>query len=437
MKYHTETKRRIPVSNEVEVLVVGGGPSGFAAAVSSARQGSKTLLIESSGALGGVSTTGLMSHWTGATEGPLYAEILRRSKDSDKDWNYFGDKVLHAERIIHPEKLKLTLLNMLSESGADLQLYTMCTDVIMDGNKVCGVITESKSGREAVYADVIIDATGDGDIAYKAGADYVKGRERDGKMQPVSVMFKIGGVDMEKAVFPGEFEDDFKIEGTSVQTLATQNLTHPIGHVLLYPSSMPGVVSVNMTNSIGIDGTNVRDITRGEFECRQQIPVIVDFLRKNIPGYEQCFLLMTACALGVRETRHFVGLYTITADDIREAKQFEDWIVTKAYFNFDVHNMSGSGMDETGVQKKFIQKKKFTIPLGCFIPKEVDGLLLAGRNISGTHLAHSNYRAMPTCVNMGQGVGTVAKVCVQDGVEPRNVSVEKVQDLLLKQGVQV
>src|SRR6056297_2799420 len=157
MKYYHESARKIPVAREVEVLVVGGGPAGFAAAVASARLGADTLLIESSGAVGGVATTGLMSHWTGATEGPLYAELLRRSKDANKDWNYYGDKVLHAERIIHPEKLKLTLLNMLDEAGAELQLYTAAVEVIMEGSRVRGVITESKSGREALYAEVVID----------------------------------------------------------------------------------------------------------------------------------------------------------------------------------------------------------------------------------------------------------------------------------------
>lgn len=437
MKYYHESARKLPVAREVEVLVVGGGPAGFAAAVTSGRLGADTLLIEHSGAVGGVATSGLMSHWTGATEGPLYAELLGRSQDTERDWNYYADKVLHGERIIHPEKLKLAMLNMLDEAGADLQLYTAAADVIMDGNRVCGVVTESKSGREAIYADVVIDATGDGDIAFKAGAEYVQGREDDGKMQPVSVMFKIGGVDMKTAVFPGEFEDDFEVDGRSIQALAKEKLPHPIGHVLLYPSSMPGIVSVNMTNAIDVDGTDVRSITRGEIVCRRQIPLIVDFLRKYVPGYAECFLLMTAGALGVRETRHFVGLYTLTAEDIRAARVFDEWVVTRAYFNFDVHNMSGSGMDKTGVQKEFTQKAKYTIPFGCFVPKTVDGLLLAGRNISGTHLAHSNYRAMPTCVNMGQGVGTIAKVCVQDELLPRNVEVKKVQELLNQQGVQV
>jgi hypothetical protein len=307
--------------------------------------------------------------------------------------------------------------------------------VIREGAKVKGVITESKSGREAIFAHVIIDATGDGDIASKAGADYIKGRESDGKMQPVSIMFKVGGVDMERAVFPGEFEDDFEVPGGSLQELGRKHLPEPIGHVLLYPSSLPGIVSVNMTNCTGIDGTDVRELSRAEYECRQQIPTIIAFLRAYVPGYENCFLVTSACMLGVRETRHFIGEYIITEDDIMEAKIFPDWIVTRAYFNFDVHNLSGSGLDPTGAQKTFTQSRKYTIPFGCFVPKAVDGLLLAGRNISGTHLAHSNFRVMPICVNMGQGVGAIAHVSANNKVLPRHVDVKDVQAILKRQGV--
>jgi len=174
MNYYTEPEKQIPIKHTVDVLVVGGGPAGIATAISAAQMGAKTLLIEQSSAVGGVATTGLMSHWTGATEGPLYEEILQRAKDSEKDWNYYGDKILHARRIINPEKLKLVLLEMLHEAGATVQLYTFASSVIMDGNKITGVITESKSGREAILAKVIVDATGDGDIAARAGADYFK-----------------------------------------------------------------------------------------------------------------------------------------------------------------------------------------------------------------------------------------------------------------------
>ena len=166
-------------------------------------------------------------------------KILQRAKDNEKDWNYYGDKILHGKRMINPEKLKLVMLEMLHEAGALLQLYTFASDVMMEDNRITGVITESKSGREAILAKVIVDATGDGDIAAKAGAEFVKGRETDGKMQPASLMFKVAGVDMEKAVFPGEFEDDFEVPAGKLQELGRNICLSPIGHVLLYPSTLP------------------------------------------------------------------------------------------------------------------------------------------------------------------------------------------------------
>jgi len=386
--------------------------------------------------LGGVATAGLMSHWTGATEGPLYEELLERARDTERDWRYAGDKVLHGRRIINPDKTKLVMLEMMEQSGARLLLYSWAAAPIMDGSRLRGVIIESKAGREALLAEAVIDATGDGDIAARAGAPFVKGRESDGKMQPVSVMFKVAGVDMERAVFPGEFDDDFALPaGGSLQALGRSELPHPAGHVLLYPSTLPGVVTVNMTNAVGVDGTDPAELTRGEIICRRQIPSIIDFLRARVPGFEGCFLIATSASLGVRETRHFIGEYTLTERDISEARVFDDWIATRMHFNFDVHGLSGPGLDETGAQGAFPQKAKYTIPLGCFVPQAVDGLFLAGRNISGTHLAHSNYRVMPPCVNMGQGVGAAAWVCVRDGLLPRQLKAAPVQAVLRAQGV--
>jgi hypothetical protein len=432
-----EAARNVPVRAMADVLVLGGGPAGFAAAVTAGRLGGRTILVESSGMVGGVATAGLMSHWTGATEGPLYEELLERARDTDRDWPYFGDKILEGRRIINPEKLKLVMLEMLEESKVEILLYTLAVEPLLDGKQLRGVFVESKAGREAILAKVTVDASGDGDIAARAGVPFVMGRESDGSMQPVTVMFKVGGVDMEKAIFPGEFEDDFPIGSTTLQALGRSRLPPPNGHVLLYPSTLPGVVSVNMTNATGVDGTDPAELTRGEIVCRRQIPMIVDFLREYVPGFETCFLLSTSATLGVRETRHFKGEYTLTEEDILAARDFDDWIVTRAYFNFDIHNMTGPGLDPTGAQASFeaCQRTKYSIPLRSFIPLGVDGLLLAGRDISGTHRAHSNYRVMPICVNMGQGVGSAAFVCVRDGLEPRELKARSVQELLERQGV--
>jgi hypothetical protein len=195
-------------------------------------------------------------------------------------------------------------------------------------------------------------------------------------------------------------------------------------------------VTANMTNCLGGDGTRPEDLTRATLACRRQIEPMMEFLRRRVPGFERCFLLETAAAIGVRETRHFRGEKTITEQDILEARVFDDWIVTRAYFNFDVHNLSGPGLDATGEQAAFAQSKGYTIPYGCFVPEKVDGLLLAGRNISGTHMAHSNFRVMPICVNMGQGVGAAAALCAARALTPRDLDVGEVQDVLRRQGVE-
>lgn len=434
MKFYNEPAKQIPVKAEVDVLVVGGGPAGFSAAILAARNGAKTMLVEQAGDVGGVATTGLMSHWTGNTQGGFYEEILERSGDSAED-AIFGHHSFQRQ-IINPERLKTVLLDMLDEAGVMLQLYTLACEAVMEGNKIAGVIMESKSGREIVLAKIVIDASGDGDIAAKAGAPYKKGRESDGKMQPMTLMFKVAGVDTERAVFPGGFEDTFALPKGDLQTLGRRHIPAPAGHVLLYRTTLPGVVTCNMTNSTGVDGTKAEDLTKAHYECRKQMDIIVNFLREYVPGFERSYAISSASVIGVRETRHFEGEYTLTEQDILAARVFEDWAVTKAHFNFDVHNITGAGLDETGIQKHFSQPKGYTIPYRCFVPKKIENLLLAGRNISGTHMAHSNYRVMPICANMGQAVGTAAALCVKKGITPRELNVADLQKELKDQGVE-
>lgn len=425
MNTYTEPQRAIPVAAEVDVLVAGAGPAGFAAAYTAAKNGADTLLIEQSGDVGGMSTIGLMSHWTGDCGGKLYREILRRSAERNPG-NYRDEQT----RLINTEELKTLYLEMLEEVNARLMLYTFVSDVILENGAVKGVITENKAGRRAILAKTVIDATGDGDVAARAGAEFRLGRETDRKMQPMTLMFKVGGVDLENAVLPGAFETLVETEKGELQALAKQLLPYPAGHVLLYENVLPGVVTVNMTNVTGADGTNPEDLTRAVAAARKQIGKIVDFLREYVPGFKNCFLITSASFMGVRETRHFEGVSKLTEQDILEARKFPDWVVRDAYFNFDVHNISGSGLDETGAQKYFAQKKGYDIPIGCLIPKKIDGLVLSGRNISGTHMAHSNFRGMPICVGTGAAAGAVGAIASRSGIQPRAVKADEVRAVL-------
>lgn len=434
MKSITEKSREIPVVAEVEVLVAGGGPAGIGAALGAARTGAPTMIIEQLNTLGGMATTGMMSHWCGGTESPLLDEITHRMLRKQALSRTQNQVDLYS---ISHECLKNVFFDMMEEDNVQVQLYTQIVDVIKEDNKVVGVVTESKSGREAILAKVVIDATGDGDAAARAGAEYILGRETDHVCQPVTLMFRIGGVDYNQAIFPGSFETKVDVPKGEIQALARQHLPHPAGHVLLYPARFPGEVTVNMTNVINIDATNVRDLTKAEIICHRQIEKIIDFLREFAPGYKNCYLVSTAQNVGVRETRHFKGLYCLHENDIVEAKVFDDWIATRNFFNFDIHSLKGPGLDEHGAQHHFVAKGKYSIPYRSCVPEKIDGLLLSGRNICGTHKAHSNYRVMPICLNIGQGVGVAAAVAARQNIQARQVDVKAVQQILNSFGVKV
>lgn len=408
-----------------DVLVLGSGPAGFAAAYTAAKNGAKVILVEQGGDVGGISTSGLMSHWTGSCGSPLYWEILKRSADKNE-----GEHKGVITIFIDPEKLKTLYMEMLNEVHVQLMLYTFGYDAICDGDKVLGATVINKSGRTDIYAKVTIDATGDGDIAARAGAEFVLGRESDHKMQPATLMFKVGGVDYSRAVFLGAFEDTYETEKGELQALGRQHIPHPAGHVLTMRTTLPGIVTCNMTNVLDIDGTNAEDLTRATLTCRQQMDDIVRFLREFVPGYENCFIVSSASLIGIRETRHFKGKYTITRDDIWQARVFDEYVVKDAYFNFDVHNITGAGLDETGVQYEFTQKKGYTIPYGCLLPVKTENLLLCGRNISGTHMAHSNFRAMPICVGTGEAAGAAAAIAIRQNCAPSEVKPEEIRKII-------
>lgn len=399
---------------ETDVLVLGSGPSGFAAAYTAGKAGAKVIIVEQSGEIGGISTSGMMSHWTGSCESPLWYEIINRSAER----NEFR-KGTTAD--IDPEQLKTLYLEMLSETGVKIMLYTFAADAIVKNGKVLGASVINKKGMTDIYAKVTVDATGDGDIAAAAGAEFFKGRESDGKMQPATLMFKVAGVDTDRAAFIPSFETTYDTEKGELQALAKEHIPYPAGHILTYRTTLPGVVTLNMTNSVGIDGTDPDDLTRATIECREQMNAVVAYLREFVPGFEKCFIISSASLIGIRETRHFKGKYTLTEEDILKPAEFSDYVVKGAHFNFDVHNITGSGLDKTGVQAHFTQEKGYKIPYGCLVPDKVEGLLLSGRNISGTHIAHSNFRAMPICVGIGAASGAAAAIAAATGVSVADV----------------
>ena len=222
MEFYTEPERKIEIADRADVIVAGGGPAGYSAAIAAARNGAKTILVEQFNCLGGMATSGMMSHFTGGTDSDLYREMMNRVQ-AEKSGIFFAGQGAGLQQINH-EVLKKVLLDMLTEAGVKLKLYTFVCGVVMDGGAVRGIITESKSGRQAIMGKIVIDATGDGDVAARAGAEYQLGREEDSKCQPVTLMFRIGGVNYSKAILPGSFETTVDVPKGEIQSLARQHL---------------------------------------------------------------------------------------------------------------------------------------------------------------------------------------------------------------------
>lgn len=428
MKYIEEINS-IPTISEVDVLVCGGGPAGIGAAIQASRLGASVMIVESQGCLGGIATSGMMSHWGGRSSSKVMQEIFALTYEKAKDIGWAHENGCGTDAIYHDIQ-KIVLDEMITKENIKVLYYTWVCKAVVEDSQIVGVIIENKSGRGFIKAKRVVDATGDGDVAASAGVPYVKGRESDGRMQPCTIMFNVGGVDFERAVFPPSFETTVETPKGELQALAKKILPFPAGHVLLYAQPLPNTVCCNMTNAIEIDGTDAESLTKGVLVCRSQIVPIIKFLREYVPGYEKCYLQNSASLIGIRETRHFEGVKSLSKDDILEAKFHEDWVVRRAWFNFDVHNLTGASLDKTGVQHGWKQKNDYTIPYGCLLPQKIDGLLLSGRNISGSHMAHSNFRIMSVCIALGEAAGVAAALSVKQNKRLIDVDVKEIQAIV-------
>ena len=342
------------------------------------------------------------------------------------------------------QRAKTVLTEFIHHENIEVYLQTMAADALVEDHRVTGVVISSFedslaacSGLLALEGKVVVDATGDGDVAAFAGCQIEKGRE-DGLMQPVTLEFTLDNVDEDRGVICIGDVDDVEFNGQRFLDYCKQcaqkgMLPEHLAAVRLHPTVHKGERQVNTTQANGVDSTKIEDLYPAELALRGQIDTLIRFFRENLPGYENCKYIASGTTTGIRESRRVVGEYLITAEELAAGKRFDDVVVHRAEFIVDIHNPAGAGQAEEKIQYVV----PYDLPYGCFVPKGVDGLMTAGRCISGTHRAHASYRVMSICMAMGQAVGVAAALCARQGCQPRELDVKALQKELAALGVEL
>ncbi len=418
-----EPARSIPVVNETDVLVVGAGPAGVSAAIAAGRAGARTLLVENSGYFGGMWTYGMQTHATcfhngketvvGGIARELIDILVSRGAAQDPDEKLkTNPKSWYSA--FDPEMMKCVLDTMVVGAGVTPLLHTCCVGAMVEDGYLKGIITESKSGREAVKARVTIDCTGDADVAFHAGAPTIKGRSTDGRCQPVTLTFLLEGADFNRM---GQWVNNNPQQVRDIEQQARRrgelSLPKRVGFGALAVTS--GVSYHNVTRVLNIDATCSADLTRAEIEARKQVLELVEFYRKYVPGFENVRLRAIAPSIGLRESRRIVGEYTLTAEDVVSARAFPDGIARQNYY-IDMHNPDGDGAEpDTRHGDRPEPGTVFEIPYRCLLPEKIRQLLVAGRCLSATREAAGAARVTVCCAQMGQAAGLAAAEAVKNG----------------------
>lgn len=428
----------LEIAHQTDVLVVGGGPAGVAAAIAAASNGARTLLLEQRGYLGGMATVSLVPAFCPFTdkEKPvvrgiglaLMEEMKRRCSES-----YLA---MHRDRLdwvpIDAETLKVVYDEAVLGSGADVLFHSFVVDALPsdDGRSVRGVAVANKTGLSAIACRYVIDATGDADIAARAGAPFQKGGEQ-GELQPGTMCYLLSGADKRRFDAYLEESGDSGQAGKLV-TLAQRNGDLPEGRkeVSGFAWASNELVGVNFGHVFGIDGTKAEDLTRGAIEGRKNVQAQLRFLRKYVPGFEGAHLVASAEQVGIRETRRIVGDYMLEAEDFLEMRSFPDDIARNAYF-IDVH--MATSKDRIDI-RHLPPGRSHGVPYRCLLPQGLDNVWVPGRAASADRVVQGSLRVMPNCFAMGQAAGTAAAIAGRTGASSREVDVGRLRERLVAQG---
>ncbi|MFH1758535.1 MAG: FAD-dependent oxidoreductase [Pseudomonadota bacterium] len=446
--------RRARVGGETEVLIVGGGPAGLGAALGASAAGARVILAERYGFLGGNATAAMVMpfmsfHTHSRREQQIGSTILFPTDHGPGEQIIGGTLSLLVDRLVQaggaippslktgyvvpfdPEIFKLVAQDLLDEAGVQFLFHSLASGVIGD-HRLEGVIFETKSGPVVIRAKVVVDCTGDGDVAAQAGAPYEVGDE-DGLVQPMTMMFlmKEFGKEAFSSYVKSHPDQWWGVHGLwdlIRQAVEAGELEMPREDVLFFSTTHEGEVSVNSTRIIKVLGIDVWDLTYAEWQGRQQMRMIANFLRKYVPGFEKSFIGQSGANVGVRETRRILGEYQLTGEDVLTGRKFDD-VIARGSYPLDIHNPLGPGT----FLKPVPPREAYDIPLRCLLPRKVENLMVAGRCLSGTHKAQSSYRIMPICMATGQAAGVCTALSVRSGMPLREVPVGDVQRSLEQQ----
>lgn len=456
----TELARAVPVRDEVDVLVCGGGVAGIAAALAAARAGARTTLVEHQGFAGGTLTAagvnGVGGYQFDLDGRPLISgipvEIMRRLAEAD---GANPAAVANITRTLsagpvpglglnvywvqtHPEKAKGVFDDMLIEAGVTLLYHMDAVMPVTDGARVCGAFVESKSGREAILARVVVDCTGDGDIAARAGAPFALGRPADGACQPMTAIFTVA--DWGARAHHEAMKADPLAAGRYQGYIARARAA---GEIALNPNDIfcaatylndneSRAASVNFTRIQGLSALDAVDLSRAEVLGRRQVAEALRFMRTTMAGGAQCSLLSVAARIGIRESRRVMGDYVLSGRDVQGAARFPD-AIARGIYTLDIHNPTEVGKPSVLVELE----KPYDIPYRCLLPRGIEGLLVAGRCISGDHIALSSYRIQSHCMALGQAAGAAAALAVAGKIDPRGLDTGLLRQALSDAGANV
>ena len=422
------------IESKTDVIVVGGGPTGIAAATAAAHSGADTLLIERYGFLGGMISAGYVNWLCGShnqhgeqiVKGVFQDIFDKLVKLGASDGKVITGIKSFSRVPFDPELFKYAALDLVEEAGVNLLLHSFVSDAIVEDNVIKGITVHNKSGTQILRADVIVDATGDADIAASAGAPYEKAKE--GQMQALTLQPRVGNVDIDK-FDKWRAETPHHPDFPQLEPLLTKEPTIRgagyIGFTYSPNQKKRREVIVN-TMAILKDASNAKELTEAEVEARKLILPLIKFLKEEVPGFENSYLIDTAPQIGTRESRRIVGEYTLTVDDIKQGRRFKD-VIGRCSSPMDFHKPDGLLI--------IWLESDYDIPYRCLVPQKIDNLLVGGRCVSVEHEALASIRVMIPCMATGQAAGAAAALAVKDKVPPRKLDVSKLQKALLDQGV--